>query len=419
MKYRELEKLVEQWIEQSIITKEQGMHMLANTAAEEDSRKWFVKLLPIFASILLALSVLTFIASNWDVLTAEFKLIIIFVFLIGFYGAGAFVYEKRNKVWGIGLLFLGIISFGAGMILIGQTFHYVSYSAVVFCLWGLAAYLVALMYRNPFLVVVSAVIWNVGQIYSGSSFSTIHVGILVLSALGLGYLVFKEKKVLYSRLFTISTLLQWSILLPISFHQQEHAIWQQLCQYTLPFVIVALLHVIGEVESKPYRHPLKTLPIIGLYFYYVVNILLPDAFTADVSSSVIAVYVISILLLFTVSFYMKKKRQEPVSTLLEWVLFFPVLFLPNADSANYAALFMVILYPVSLLVQGYKTTERKTIRLGSNLLIVSIFTVYFQFGFTFLSKSLFFLIGALIVTGLYFFLTHKQKELFEEEEERK
>jgi uncharacterized membrane protein len=420
MNQKELEKLVKQWVTQDIITKEQGESILSSSHAEEDSRKWFLKLLPILASILLALSVLTFIASNWDRMADGLKLGIICLFLIGFYTIGALMYEKRSKIWGIAYLFLGIISFGAGMILIGQMFHYVPYDASIFFLWGLAAFLIAFVYRNMFLVIVSFLIWNVGQVYSASAFSNIHFGILVLSAVALGYIALREKRMLYSWLFTVNTMLQWCLILPSSLEWQTKEPLQQFAQYSLPFLVLALLYVIGETENKTYMKPLKSLPIIGLYVYYVINILLPDSLIADLAApEVLFLHAASLLLLFLAAFYMKRKQGEPLVSLTEWGLFFPVILLPDASLANYAALFLIIFYPASLLWQGYNRIEKRAIRLGSNLLIVSIFTVYFQFGFTFLSKSLFFLIGAFIVTGLYFFLARKQKELFEEEGKQK
>jgi uncharacterized membrane protein len=418
MKRNELTLLVEKWVKESIITREQGEHILSFEAQKREEARLLLRLLPLFVAILLGLSLLTFIASNWDGMPDEAKLAIIFCFVPAFYGTGAILYRKGRYSWGIAGIFLGVISFGVGMLLISDMFQYMSYDASLFFFWSLFATLFACLYRNVLLICTAALLTAIGQVYSVSSFETVHAGILLTSAIGFIYIVQKEKRWLYTLLFTLIMILQWCVMIPLSFHMPDF-MGAQLIQCTVPFAVLGLMLITGERIRAYYTSPLKNAAPLTLYFYYVYNIIFSQSILADyVNPIVIVIHILLLLGLFTIS-YSWRARAGTRFSLYEWVLFIPVLFFQNETAAKWASLLLAVGFPIGLLLEGYKSVQEQKIVLGSRLLIVSIFAVYFQFGFTFMSKSLFFLIGALLVTVLYAILARKEKQVLNNREERK
>ncbi|MFD3446045.1 DUF2157 domain-containing protein [Microbacteriaceae bacterium 4G12] len=411
MKKKDLERLIHDWIDREIITKEQGEKMFAETFRSEEERTSVLRLLPLLAATLLGLSLLTFIASNWNGMADVIKLAIIFLFIIVFYTFGFLSFEKGKQSWGIAGIFLGIVSFGAGMILISDMFQYQSYDATLFFFWSLFAMMFACLYRNPLLIGAAFVLTIVGQIYSLSSFQNIHFGIMLIATIGLAFIVMKEKGK-YMLLFTLATIMQWCVFLPMNYGPtKELSIWGQFMQLSIPFFVLAIMKFVGE---KQHISLLKEVPVFVLYLFYIYNILLPHTIVAShVKDIVIVVHILILLIVVSVALY-KQYQTGKLFSSYKWLLFFPVLFLGNEIVADYAALCLIVIYPLGLLLEGYKTLQKQKITNGSKLFIVSMFAVYFQFGFTYMSKSLFFLIGAVLIIGLYFFLSRKQKQILEQ-----
>lgn len=154
------------WVEKQIITREQYEEIL-NLYPETPQR--MSQMLPILASVLIGLSLLTFVASNWEVIPQIARLAVLVVTTVGFYFSGYVSYRREHTWVGQGLLGLGVVSFGASMILIGQMFHLVAYDAGVFVLWSLAGLGVLYLYRRTFFLLLLSALLLGGQIYAISS----------------------------------------------------------------------------------------------------------------------------------------------------------------------------------------------------------------------------------------------------------
>jgi uncharacterized membrane protein len=407
VKHKELVSWLNKWEGEGIISTEQKERMLSTFQTED--RGMLLRLLPLFVSILLGLSLLTFLASNWDGMSNEVKLVIIFMCVPTFYIAGALFYHKGKNSLGIGCLFLGVVSFGVAMLLISDMFQYMAYSASLFFFWSLFAFLFACLYRHMLLIGTAVLLSGIGQVYSVSAFQTVHVGILLASTLGIFYLMYKEERWGYDLLGALLIILQWCILLPVSMHNETN-IAEQLVQCTIPFLMLVLLMMFSYVRKTDVC---EKVVLISLYFYYVFNVLLPEVLTVEVKSFVIMIHIIAVgaLLIYA-------HRKWRAFKIYEMLLFLPVLFITNETVAEWTILLIAVLYPIGMLLDGYAHAQQQKVAVGSRLFIVSMFAAYFQFGFSYMSKSAFFLIGAILLTGLYLFLSRKEKQILKEEKKR-
>jgi hypothetical protein len=128
-----------------------------------------------------------------------------------------------------------------------------------------------------------------------------------------------------------------------------------------------------------------------------------------------AVYYLPVLLLlFAVSAYGKFRGKREVSA-GEWILFLPLVFSPaGVDILYLIALFLFSLY---VLWRGYAEEWRTKINLGTVLFIMTTMIGYGKLTWDFMDKSLFFIIGGVILLGLSWFLNRRKKQFFHEDKE--
>ncbi len=95
----------------------------------------FVRIILSIGAILIGLGILSFIASNWALMSNVIKLIIIIVFL-GSAIFAAYQTEKSYPKTSKALLYLSVLIYGAGIFLIGQMFHLGGSLSDAFLLWS-------------------------------------------------------------------------------------------------------------------------------------------------------------------------------------------------------------------------------------------------------------------------------------------
>lgn len=131
--YEWLRRELTQFEQKGVIGSEQLQAMLS--AYEIKGKIQFVRVLLVIGAILMGAGVLSFIAANWDVIPKLAKFLLIMIGLVGAYFAGwklEQTYPKTSK----SLYYLGLAIFGAGIFLIGQMFHFTSNAQQAFLAWA-------------------------------------------------------------------------------------------------------------------------------------------------------------------------------------------------------------------------------------------------------------------------------------------
>ena len=106
------------WVADGLISAAQQQKLLARYPPEAQA----LGLLPILGSLLVGLSGLSVVAANWQGLPAALRLALLLGSLLGSYGAGAYFLRRGNPDLGHGLIGLGLILFGASIILTSQLY---------------------------------------------------------------------------------------------------------------------------------------------------------------------------------------------------------------------------------------------------------------------------------------------------------
>lgn len=118
-------------------------------------------------AVLLGLGILSFIASNWQEISKLAK----FTLLLGIYLLTNTVgYKLINNYpkTGISLIYLGVLTYGAAIFLIGQIFNFSGHFSGAFFLWGLGVLPMAFLLRDKLIFIFAHVLFLV---YLNGSFA--------------------------------------------------------------------------------------------------------------------------------------------------------------------------------------------------------------------------------------------------------
>jgi uncharacterized membrane protein len=380
-----------QWVKEGIISEEQFQNIINRYEVEKKST-----ILPILASILIGLGVLTFIASNWDGIPHLVRVLLILAVMIGFYLAGEKAHLKGNHRIGNGLIGIGVISFGAGIILLGQMFHFQSYDAKPFVFWAIASLLVVQLRRSKYLLLLSILIVTVGQAYSFVSFSSFSYILALLLLFGIGHFIFHRPDEISSVFFSLSylvTALLFIIQLDLNYHYL--------------FVFYLTMYLISDFMKHKIKRSLQLSMLIGAVMVTIFTIFWMNSFMQEEmfigNGSLLYPVLITILL---VLFILRKRKSFDLA---DGLLFLPVFYIGIMVDVLY--LLLLFGYSICLLLIGYQKHQTEKVTFGTVLFLISAFIGYVQLAWDFMPKSLFFLIGGIILFMLSWFLEKNRRKL--------
>ncbi|PZE19486.1 DUF2157 domain-containing protein [Paenibacillus xerothermodurans] len=390
------------WVERGIISSEQYNQILS---LYEDKKHAF-GMLPLMGSILVGLGVLSFVAANWQDIHELFRLGMIVALMVALYAGGELFSRHGSQRLGIALMALGLISFGGGIVLVGQMFHLIAYDIASFIVWGTVGTLLTYFYRRRFLYLISILIFTGAQWYSVNGmhhFSAVAFGVMLT---GLGVYLWKHQDVLLAWCFSVSCIIQ-AIMLTVS--QDWKFLWW--------FVSAMALYALGDWwKNRGTGYALQAVPLIGAFIFNIAAVIFYDVTREGDFRHILpepSYFLLAMTVLFGISVAGKIKRKRGI-TAFEWILAVPFAFLPaGADVLYLLTLFFFSLY---VLWTGYAEEWRCKINFGMVLFIVASMVAYGKLTWAFMNKSLFFIIGGLLLFALSWFLGRKKKQFFDQAE---
>ncbi|WP_303968783.1 DUF2157 domain-containing protein [Sporosarcina ureae] len=315
----------------------------------------FVRILLAFGAILVGIGILSFIAGNWAGLTPFFKFGLIVVGMILAYFAGYKLeidYERTSR----SMYYIGAAIFGAGIFLIGQSFHLQHTVYTDFLLWGVGILPLAYYLKDQLLAVFASAFFI---IYSFSAFSAYESGsfgpLWLLLLIPVLFWMNETRFGRKSSLFVMSVLLSASFIVNMLefFHVDE---W-------ISILIVFILGVL--LALAPIKHYLTEASWTGSVLFGITGIML------------------------TFPFNWEGLRFDGSA---------PYIF---------TALFVILL--VYLLKKGSLPAILITCAL--------IYRYYTDITYDFMPKSLFFIVGGLLLIGFGFWFEKSRRETVKRHEE--
>ncbi|BBH21535.1 hypothetical protein Back11_28800 [Paenibacillus baekrokdamisoli] len=404
MSRRWLEQEGRSWSEKGIITSDQYKRIL--DLYPEQKRA--IGLIPLLGSILVGLGILSFVAANWQVIPQLLRLSIIILAMIAFYITGDRLLKKDHHNLGIALISLGLITFGAGIILIAQMFHLTAYDATSIIVWGSAGLLLTYLYTSRYLFLLTLLVFTGSQLYSTTEFNHFSYVSFVIMGVGLGFYWWNNKNETIGWGLALSVTLQFLLL-----------VTSNAWPFTWFFIPVWLLYAgVDWLKDRRTVYPFQAVTLIAAFVFNLFIILFWS--NDDISSfhhglAANSLIYCSLLILLLGLSLTGKARNNRLSSSLDWVLAIPFFYLNNGIDVLY--LLTLFTFSLYLLWRGYAEEWRLKINLGTLLFLCSTMTAYGKLAWGFMDKSIFFILGGLILLALSWFLNRRKKQFLADVEE--
>jgi uncharacterized membrane protein len=191
---REIMTEASRWLSKGIITDDQ-FTQIRKYYAETDytERKTgphainLPKVIIALATVCISVGIVIFYAANWKKMPPSLKLIQIFSLIIGINAAAYYLLlvKNRGSLLGRALLFIGMVSFGAGIMLVAQVYHISAHPTNGIFVWAAGVTAIALLMRERFGLYFALLLFCVWHCWEFSVFNNpnyIFAPLLVLFA---------------------------------------------------------------------------------------------------------------------------------------------------------------------------------------------------------------------------------------------
>ncbi|WP_169713713.1 DUF2157 domain-containing protein [Paludifilum halophilum] len=395
MSRRWLEKEGEAWVEDGILTREQLQRILdrypsGNRAAQT---------LPILAGVLTGLGILSWVASHWEEISPLIRLTLLITTLIGFYTAGEYQAGRGRRHIGASLTALGVVSFGGSMVLIGQMYHVTAHDARLWILWAIAGLFSLALYRHPFLFFLNFVILTASQLFSTHSYGEFSFVTAALFLLGIGGYAQRQGSSRYTWTATVGGVFQAILWISSS---DLSSLWI--------FPLMLGWYALGDSWASPrWERPIKTVSL-GVAFALCLFLSLEPIRGESLPPALIFTGGTALLWALSLIARIRSKRWKD---LYEWVLFLPLFYLTQGfPEAVHTSLYLLLLlgFSLAVLLTGYARGSRRRTNGGITLFLIATFTAYLNLTWDFMPKSLFFLLGGLLLFALNHYLQRTKRD---------
>jgi uncharacterized membrane protein len=387
-----IEKQIDKWKNSGLITKEQAQKMLEDVTQkgkEERSNK-FIIVISVIGSICLGIGAILFIASNWEEMSDLMKVFILLGSTFAAYCLG-FLFKYQKKILpkvGASLIFLGALLFGASVILIAQIYNMNANTHSLVLIWLVGILPLVYAFRLGPIAVLSSLlffIWVGCFIFREVEFDEdafllfpviyLSAGASLFSIGGLHY--FKDYLKKIARIFRISG---------------------------IQIAMFALFLMTFEIFSGDRSE----------YFFNRRGMF--NEISSQITTSIVLFSILAIIGLVINLFF--NPAKSPINamengTTLALVGFTLLFFFFPAESNMYTVIYNLIFAALTIfiLAVGYKRADIKIVNIGIFWTTIFLVAKYFDFFFDLLDRSIFFLVGGLILVLGGIALEKKRKEI--------
>ena len=385
---RKLEKEVELWLKEGLLLPGQKEQILARyrvlkKADEKAGPGKLITTISILGSILVGVGIILFVASNWSAIPNWGRLFIVFFSMLASYGVGFYLrYEAKHypKV-GASLILLGSIIFGAGMFLIAQIYHITVHYPNGPLLWGLFVLPLAYLLRFRSLIslaILVLLVWLGMEASLRVSYSEFHEIIMIVP------------------LFFMAGVTFWGVGL-------MHGEWKSLRIISSPYILIG-----------------------SLITFFAGFILTFDIFKIGCGSDVFLVFYPGIAILFLLAVILrclpegKEKGWIPETLgliILMAIVIYLSLFSPKVSPESMRGglrLFFNILFALEIfgiIILGFIRRYPTYVNIGLLFFALDVFARYFDFFWELLPRSLFFILGGLLLLFGGIVLERKRRKI--------
>ncbi|MFH1857833.1 MAG: DUF2157 domain-containing protein [Candidatus Omnitrophota bacterium] len=418
------------WVEEGLITPAQA-DRLKDRYAKLPAYNRFVMSVFILGAILVGLGILLFIASNWQYLGKIFKVGLVFFFILGFDLLGYyFRFERKNdQKLGEALLFLGAISFGAGVWLIAQIFQIPYNYANGLLFWMLGIFPLAFLLRSKIILVLASLllpIW-LGVVIAETPLRIVYPFFLLLAVVI--YLTYRERQRI-SLFISIGSVYVWLMHYLFvkcdSFGGPSAAGYSLLCTH-LFIAYGCLLYGLGVFHSRTKLYAgfsatvYKLSGILAIllsnysvtFVHHFPELSAGKVYFPPISLLSYLFYVLSGVVLVRSLLSPQSEDEKKEAEIVYAILLLQVfgMHLGAFSASVLSAFYNLLLFGsiLAFLYLGYLLREELIFRLALYAFALDVLTRYFDTFWKILPRSIFFTFGGLLLIFGGIYMERKRK----------
>ncbi|MZP30216.1 DUF2157 domain-containing protein [Heliobacterium undosum] len=421
---------IAQWHGEGLITADQKERLLERYTPSEWRSSQIILWL---AGLLVGLGFILLVAHNWDDIPRLARLalvcgVIVTTYTAGYllaYGKGPNPLAGRYPRIGSAFLLLGLLSYGAGIWLVGQMYHITAYDATGLGLWFLGAIAIAYLTGHPLFFLSALVLLTAANISDATdnAVSLITGPWFYAAFAGLIFpFLWRHNEPLHRYGATIAFFL--CILFQL-LEAEQSLIW---------FSLFPLLSLIYDETAEKSRRPLRPLlstPLLlwGAFFVEIAVLMARPPLQPEWTWLVGLWVTLSAVLLWIGLCKRALLESLAMVALTSPLPFVARLFEPekqltaNSPLLQYSATLntytevtaLLILFAgaIALIQSGSRLREEWQINSGTFFFLVCVIYAYGRYAWGILDKSLFFIGGGLILFALGYTLERKRRQLLD------
>ena len=417
------------WVEKGWIEPKNQQPILEHVADRNHGIRHIPLAFSFLGVVLLGTGIITYFAGNWEGMTKLTKLTILFTSMWVAYGlSSTFLKDKRAPALGQAMLLLGVILFGANIMLIAQIYHIDSHYPNGVLLWSFGAILVAYLMPSQaamVLGVVLAVLWT--SMESITFNGDLHWPFLIIWAGCLPVIHKMEWRPAFHT--SLIGLLIWSWVGTGSYTVHHEAAIIHVIQ--ILFLSYLGVYILGAIMGS-YQPDRSVLGLMqpyavfgGLISFYALSFpILHEGSYGSKRSPLVIVFAIAVLVVIGLGLWQKyRSRGNDRSTDLKWgegiLISILVLLVLNHFIVGRQANFIPIFYNlllfgglIWLIYFGYQRDNRYLVNISFVFFGLTLLTRYFDTFWSLLNRSFFFTLGGLVlIVGGYILEKQRRKLL--------
>lgn len=392
MNLSKLEKEGKKWVEKGLIEENQLASILKSYPKQDANI-----LVLLFAILLTGLAFLTFIFSDWAQVAHISRVIVMLGFTTGLYVLGDQLYQRKQTMYGMSFIILGLIGFGASLFSVINNYEVVLYNGWPYIVWVIVGLGLYSIYSHSLIYFISLGILTIGQLFSEFNYTAYSYVLLFLLIFGFGYITLRQGNKLIAYFFSISLVINL-LILAISFESYY---------YWFIVYIFAFYLAVHFIPNKLLSHPFKLISLGSMFLFNMFQAaFLQDSYFRD-NIELSGLFLIVLLILVALMIVIKRLTIKTIDYIY-LILFIPTLYLPYPTLMTMISLFV---FSSALLIVGYKADRNQLITYGTVAFLLSTLTVYTEYAWDVMNKSLFFLIGGIILFSFSFMLERSRRKL--------
>ncbi|WP_147545686.1 DUF2157 domain-containing protein [Rubeoparvulum massiliense] len=390
MRYRWLQQHSAMWVEEGIITAEQRENILQLYKKRISA----IQIFTILGAILIGFAALSFVAANWQGMDLWWKVILIYVVMSLSYHMGYEMDRRGLKAWSLSFGLLGTLLFGVGLLLFEQLFHPPFLSENALYLWSIGIFLVGYVYKMQWFPIFGLIVLNIAQVSGGWDGSSDWYYLLVFILLFLPYLYRYGTGLLQLVALLSFSVNVWYLILSA----QVGSLWMLI--YAMILLLVSLWQ--ERIVIHRFFRYIGLLIAFLFTFAFGIDTGLPETAAGSIP-------LVGIGGLLAIGYLLLLRHQGKTIRFLDLVLFTP-LFLGCVVEVEWFYILMLYIASFYFITVGIRQHDEAEYYTGFILFLVATLQGYSLFTWKMMNKSLFFLIGGLLLFAISYLMQKKKDD---------